>query len=281
MDPVALGLGTALCWGIADFVARFVGRAVGALTALAAVTVAGAVELSLYYAVDGRALPGLAAASGWAWAAAAATMLALLMFYEALRRAPVVMVAPLVGSYPAWGLLISVTLLDVRPPPAAWAAMMAVMAGMVLVAGGGGDAVAAPKGSRRLALGSAVLFSIGVLLAQRAAVEHGALDTVWYTRVLGGGMLVLAMLALRRPLRMPLRWGGVAAAQATLDTGGYVFLYAAAIGLQGAVASVVSSAFGVVSVVLARIFLAERMRWPQLLGMALVFGGVALLSAQK
>ena len=42
---------------------------------------------------------------------------------------------------------------------------------------------------------------------------------------------------------------------------------------------VVASAFGAVTVVLARVFLREAMTWPQWAGIALVVGGVAVLSA--
>lgn len=277
MDPVVLGLATALCWGGADFAARFVGRAVGALMALTAVTVAGAIELSLAMTVAGLPLPRLAAASGWAWAATVATTLSLLMFYEALRRAPLVVVAPLVGAYPAWALLIAIAALDVRPPAETWIAILAVLAGMPLVARDG----AGPPTSRltlALAVGAGMLFAVAVLLGQQSSGVHGELATVWYTRVFGGGLLIAALLALPRP-RLPLRWAAVAAGQGVADTAGYLFLYSAAAGLGGAVATVVSSTFGIVVVLLARLILRESVRAPQWLGMALVFGGIVGLSA--
>lgn len=281
MDPVLLGLGTALCWGVADFVARFLGRAVGALTALAAVTVAGAVELSLALWIIGEPLPSLAATSHWVWSSSLITTVSLWMLYEALRRAPLSVVAPLAGAYPAWTLLLAVIVLGVRPPAAAWMAMAAVIVGMALVGGAAGSAGAdapAEPGARRLALGSGAAFAVAVLLAQEAAAVHGTAATVWYTRVIGGTVLLALVPLFGRP-RLPLRWAATAAVQGTLDTGGYLFLYAAAAGLQATVTTVVSSAFGLVTVLLARIFLGERIGPPHLVGIVLVFAGIAYLSA--
>lgn len=277
MDPALLGLGTALCWGVADFVARLIGRAVGALTALTAVTIAGAVELTAVLLLTDTALPSLYDASIWAWAASAATMASLWMFYEALRRAPIAVVAPLVGAYPAWALMISVLILGVRPAAETWAAMVGVIVGMWLVGSGHAGDTPRQPGARRLAMLSAATFAVAVLLGQHATAIHGTVETVWFTRVLGGAML-LAVLPILMPVRLTWRWAVVAAAQGSVDTGGYLFLYAAAAGMQAAIATVVSSAFGIVTILLARIFLGERIGTRGLTGIALVFGGVAYLS---
>lgn len=277
-DPVLLGLGTAACWGVADFAARFLGRSIGALPALTLVTLFGAVELAALMAVRAQPLPPLGAASPLVWAAAAATVAAMWAFYEALCRAPLVVVAPLVGAYPAWGLLLGVALLGLRPDAADWAAMAAVILGMALVARGGDRAEAGQPEAAWLALGSGLVFAVAVLLAQQAGAEHGSAATVYYTRILGGGML-LAVLLVRARCIPPPRWVAAAAAQAGADTGGYLLLYAAAAGLEAAIATVVSSAFGAVSVLLARVFLKERIRPLQAGGMVLVFGGVAWLAA--
>ena len=84
----------------------------------------------------------------------------------------------------------------------------------------------------------------------------------------------------RRPPVMQRRWWPLLALQGLLDGAGYLALLVGSEGPGSAVAVVVASAFGAVTVVLARLFLREAMTWPQWVGIALVVGGVAVLSAQ-
>ena len=120
MTSVILGLLTALCWGWADVLARFTGRALGAQGSLFGMMLAGTAGLSLWIVVDGQAWPGLP--SWWTIATALLAMTAMLLFYEAMRRGPVSLASPAVGAYPAWAVLISMAF-GVVPPPAALAAM--------------------------------------------------------------------------------------------------------------------------------------------------------------
>jgi len=58
-----------------------------------------------------------------------------------------------------------------------------------------------------------------------------------------------------------------------------LFLLLGSGGRDSAVAAVVASGFGAVTVLLAWRFLKEPMSWRQWLGVALVFGGAAILTA--
>ena len=74
------------------------------------------------------------------------------------------------------------------------------------------------------------------------------------------------------------RWLPLLTAQGLLDGGAYLAIFAGSAADGAAIVAVVSSAFGVVTTVLGRIFLEERITPVQWLGIALVFGGVAVLS---
>ena len=91
-------------------------------------------------------------------------------------------------------------------------------------------------------------------------------------------VLVGVVAARRERPALPLRWLPLLTAQGLLDGGAYLAIFAGAAGDGAAIVAVVSSAFGVVTTLLGRVFLEERVTPVQWLGIALVFGGVAVLS---
>ncbi|MEQ9349557.1 MAG: DMT family transporter, partial [Alphaproteobacteria bacterium] len=211
-------------------------------------------------------------------------MLATLLLYGALARGPVTLVAPIVASYPVVVLLIAVVL-GQRPSPLQWAAMALVMAGVVAVSRAGGRlaaiAVERPGEVRRtvlMALASSCGFGIAISAAQAAVPVYGDLQTVWAGRAIS--LLAILMLFAgrwRRPV-VSAAWWPLVMLQGLLDSGAYLALFAGSSGAGAAIAAVVASAFGVVTVLLARVFLREAMSPLQWAGTAVVFAGVAVLT---
>lgn len=281
MTPVLAGVFSAAAWGTADFAARFTCRAVGASVALLAVTLVGATSLSAWLAFSGHALPSLSELAPWDAANGIATTISMLLLYEALRRGPLSLVSPLVGAYPLWELLLAALFMQVRPAPATWLAMAAIMAGMWIVAAndGGESAVGRRRGTAMLAVAAGMAFGVALVFAQQAVLLHGALPALWLGRLIGLAGLAALLVPRWRSLRVPLPWAAVLSGQGVLDTLGYLFLYASGTGLAAGIATVVSSTFGLVTVALARVFLREPISIRQWLGIALVFAGVAGLSA--
>ena len=88
---ILLGLMAALCWGSADFLARYATRLVGFYRTLIFMQIVGFVGLSLYLLVSGE-LGGLLTHAGWqpwAWAVLAALLniASSLALYRALKLA--------------------------------------------------------------------------------------------------------------------------------------------------------------------------------------------------
>lgn len=282
---VFLGLLSALSWGTADFCARFTGQRLGAIGALGGMLVAGALLLTIILAVRGD-MPDPRSLSLWAAGHALAMLLALGLLYEGLRRGPVSLVAPLSGMYPAWSLAWDV-LNGARPALGAWIAMAAVMAGAGLVARGEDTpaesaAPAAGRGSTiAIATLSGLLFALSLVCARKAVDLHGELATLWFGRGLGALLLLPVLVGLGSWRRLTWGGAGLLTLQGGLDSAGILFLLAgAASGGTGAVATtVISSAFGVVTILWAFLLLRERMTTAQTAGIILVFGGVAGLSA--
>ena len=103
-----MGAGAAGSWGVGDFTARFLGRAIGVPQGLFGMMLVGSLAVGLYIVVSGETLvwelSGL-----WLLALnGVATMLATLMLFEALTRGPVSLGSPMVSSYPAFAVPITV-----------------------------------------------------------------------------------------------------------------------------------------------------------------------------
>ncbi len=284
MNPALWGLTTALCWGSADFIARFTGRALGHRTALFGMLAVGAPVLSLIFWYSD--VPLVRDISGW-WLillTGIGITTATLLLYWGLVRGPVTVVAPIAASYPALNVGLAVAL-GVRPNALDWIAMAAVMAGVIVVARAA-RSFEDPAGYTRqqlrftigLALGAALSFAATIVVAQQASHLYGELQTVALSRwvsLLACGLLLLAR---REAPRVPPRWWPWIGLQGLLDGGAYVALLAGSQGPGAEIAVVVSSGFGAVTVLLARLVLREAMTWPQWAGIAAIVGGVAMLS---
>jgi uncharacterized membrane protein len=106
------GLIAALSLGSADFLARFSTERVGAYRTLFYMQPLGLAGLSVYLVVAGLSLKPAAGASSeaWAWALAVVVLnlLSALAFYRALQAGTVSIVSPIVASYAAITVLLSV-----------------------------------------------------------------------------------------------------------------------------------------------------------------------------
>lgn len=280
MIAVMLGLFTALCWGTADVLARHTGRALGAQGALLTMMSAGLIGMTLWLILGEGHWPGWP--SGWTQLTAVLAALGLLLFYEAMRRGPVSLASPVVGAYPAWIVVISM-LLGVRPSLPMLAAMALTMAGVVVVsrfAAPLNDPNEAPNRTVTLILSlvAGLVFAIALQTGQMGVLQDGKSMVLWWGRAVGVPVMCILVYLGPKPPALTAPVLGWAAFQGVLDTLGMFSLYAAGRNLDGALATVASSAFGVVTVVLARIFYKERISLGQGIGIAAVTFGVSTLA---
>lgn len=286
MGPAAWGMMTALGWGTADFIARFTGRAMGHVVALVGMLLisslvmtgaALAMELRFEWRWDGAELLLLAGVG---------VMAGTLLLYWGLSRGPVTIVAPIVGSYPALNLVISV-ILGVRPTLTQWALMLAVLLGVVVVSRASksfedGDefTALALRKTVLISLGAACGFALGVAGLQGASPIYGEWQTVILSRWLSFAFAALFLFGQARQMPVvPLRWSPVLLVQGLLDGGAYLALVYGGTDLEGALTIVVASSFSAITVLLARFILREAMTWPQWVGIAMIVGGVVALSS--
>ena len=282
MSAVLFGLLTAVCWGGADFMARFSGRAVGPDVALSGMLAASAVLLTVLALVTSAPLIGSFA--GWylILATGVGVMVATLLLYAGLARGPIGIVAPIVGAYPAFNVLIGLAA-GIVPVGWQWIAIVAVMAGVAVVARFAPDPGEDVTGDLRvtlvIAILSALTFALAISAGQAAARLHGELAVTaaarWVSVVAAFGYLVIR----GRPVLVRAGWRWLVAAQGTLDGLAYLALFAAAHGPGSVIAAVVASSFATVTVLLSRFVLKEPMSLAQWAGIAMIVIGVGALSA--
>lgn len=281
MLALSFGLAAATLWAVHDLLARKLSQGAALLPILFVVLIAGTFGLVPVAVTMG----GWGTMTGGAWALAALSGLAFTVaiggLYKAFSLAPVRVVSPVVGAYPLLTLLIAVA--QGRPvAPGDWLAVLAIVIGIAIVAIAARDD--APEGyaaapgvaigwAGLAAMGFAATFALG-----QEATRLGAELPVMLTGRIVALLMVVGLMLWHRSSLAPLRrqvW--VLALMGLLDALA-LGLVTASGGLPRAeYASVSSSLFGVLTVLLAAWFLKEHVRPVQWLGIACVFGGIAAL----
>lgn len=287
-----LGLLTALSWGTSDFAARFSSRAIGAMAAALGGSIVSALLMSAGLLWFGLAVPTDPAGLALAAASGVATGLALTLLYQGLRVGSVALAVTLASTYPVWALAVGVAAQGVRPSLAAWVAMAVTLAGVWIVSAadphagddaGPEDAPArtpVPRGRLILiGLASGLCFALALKFAQPAVEALGQVPALWAARLTSSALLLVLLLASRRGVPRPGGWVWIVVLQGILDAAGYLSLLSVTEGVEAEVATVVSSAVGVVTILLAHVILREPVGRAQWGGIALTFAGVAALSA--
>lgn len=282
MLSLGFGLAAALAWAIHDLLVRKLTQGSAMLPMLLTVLAAGSLGLALptlivggWDRMTGKAV-ALSVAAGVVYVIGSGGL------YQALSRAPVRIVAPVLGSFPMLSLGIAAA--QGRAVAAVeWLAVAAIVAGIAWVALTGRDGGGSLRGSLAAALLWAVAgaagFAATFALGQEAARAGATFPAMLVTRITALACTLALGLACRsiRPapgtLPFLLAMGGLDALALGLVT-------ASAWLPHPEYAAVASALFGVLTILLAWRFLGERVAPPQWLGIVAVFGGIAVLSLQ-
>jgi drug/metabolite transporter (DMT)-like permease len=284
MSSVLLGLVTAFSWGVNDFLARFPARTVGPIPTVLVVTFSGLIFISAWLLISGEAISfswpqlWLPAASGMLFA------LSTLSLFAAFALGPISLVAPIAASYPAIAMIFAVAQ-GARPSVLQWSAVAAVMAGVAIVSTSGRNyrdsghiAAGQLKTILALAFGASVCSAVAQSCGQAAALTFGDVPALWLSRIFGLVTIGAIYLAQRPRAELAKGWLPLLGLMGALDAAGLGSIFAAGNLPDPAFAVVASSAFSAVAVILARAVLKEPIGPVQLLGMVLIFAGLAGLA---
>ena len=295
MTAVLLALASSLAWGVADFGAGLASRRRAVVTVLAVSSAASFPVVVALVALRGEPPPGVAPAALAALAAVAGTA-GIAAFYRGLAVGSMSVVAPISATGAVLPVVFGIASGE-RPSVLQGAGVALALAGVLLasreaVDGADADAfgaadpgtAASGEGPRRT--------SAGVGLALVAAVGFGGffigIDAAsdadpWWAILAQRGtglLLVLAAAVIIRPgLRVSGAEGGALAVIGILDmTANLLFALASTYGLVSLV-GLLGSLYPVVTVLLARGVLRERLAPAQWAGVGAALVGVAMISA--
>jgi len=271
----AFALGASLAWGFGDFLGGLKSRVMPALSVIAVSQPFGLVVLAVAVAVRGTAPP-----SGdvwWACLSACLGTLGLFAFYRGMAAGAmsvVVPIASLAAAFPViWGLASGDNVTAVQE-----LGFVAAIGGSTLASierHEHGTRLAAGVGWAALAM---VAFGGYYVPMHTAAAQ----DWLWPSFLFRctSVTLVWSIVLVRRTVPHGFRPHLLAlAAVGLLDTGGNVLFAAASVHGLLSVVSVLASLYPVVTVVLARIALHERVQLAQDVGIVATLAGVVLISA--
>jgi drug/metabolite transporter (DMT)-like permease len=296
---IVLGLTGALCWGGADFAARFASRRVGAYRTLFFMQFFGFIALSVYLKFRGGFFEGIA--PGWhPWTLAALAgvinMIASLSLYYSFQIGVMSIVGPVSSAYPALTVALAIASGE-RITALRGAGLGVTLVGVILAAttfapnaaspvNANPERESAPKESAHLSkgVGWALLAALGFgvlfwFLGFYVVPAVGPTISVWVIRLTSFSALAVAAIPARQSLKLPsgsVWW--LLAAVGFLDTAAFVANNAGLHTGQVSVVSVLASLYGAVTVLLAWIFLREKLERSQWFGIILIFAGIVLVS---
>lgn len=280
MESLMLGMTAALLWGLHDFTVRRVSAAADAAALYFLVLVFGVLWILPFALLSPgwtELSPGL---TGFTVLAGLVYAFGVYALYRAFAIGPVRLVAPICGAYP----LLSVGLAMVQGQEITllvWLAAAAVVAGVALVARGeGGDGEGSSRAAILWSIAAATGFFASLGMLHSAAEAAADAPVALIARLAGCAGILMLILGQRVPVRPALTVWPILAMMAALDLGGMFAVTAAGSFDRPEFASVTSSCFGLVTVLLAWRFLREPVRPVQWAGIGVVFAGVAILSSQ-
>jgi len=276
MDAIVLALGASLSWGFADFFGPLQGRKLGALRTLVYVQVGGLVGIAVIVAV--RWIGPQDAVALLAIPAAISGTLGLFAYYRGIAVGAISIVAPIAGVSAVVPVIVGIASGE---SPSAWqlAGMACALMGVFLAAreprSSGDSRIAAGVG---LAILAAIGFG-GYFPFMHAA---GNADFWWASlifRIASTSVIMLAVVVTRPNIVVPGRVLPWLALIGFGDMFGNLLFAAASTSGLVSVTSVLASLYPIVTVILARFVLSERVARSQEAGIALTLAGVVLISA--
>ena len=274
MVAAALALAAAVSWGIGDFLGGLKSRSLRPVAVLIVAQPIGGALLGTWVAIRGQGPPGSEVL--WACVASVFGTVGLIAFYRGMAAGALSIVAPIAGAGAAipviWGLARG----D-NPSSYQELGFAAALVGVVLASferNPQAARVAAGVGWAAIAM----LAFGGYYIPMHAASQGDFLWAAFIFRLTSTTLIATSWLVLRPPRARRADLPALASI-GILDTGGNVFFAASSTKGLVSVVSILASLYPVVTVLLARAVLHERVHRSQELGIALTLAGIVLISA--
>jgi drug/metabolite transporter (DMT)-like permease len=278
MLGVGLALGASLCWGVGDFIAGTKSRVLPVLVVLVCSQLVGLVWIGAVALIAQDPVPGgreilLGAASAVAGTAG------LACFFRAIAIGKMSLVVPIAATAAVVPVIVGVATGD-RPGPLQVAGMIVALAGAVMASREPGE-----EGERGSLAAGVLLAALSALfigfffLAIDGASDGGAVWASLVNRITSVTLLLIAAAVVRPKLSAARPHVPALAAAGTLDVSANLLFAAATTKSLISLVSVAGSLYPVVTVLLARVLLHERVHRIQEAGVIAALCGVVLIAA--
>ena len=275
-----LGILSALSFGIGDFLARFSSREVGFKNSLFWMLVIGAIFYLILFSFFGDGLNPNPIGLSNSFLSGILIMFGLLCLYRGLQMGPVSIVAAITASNPLIVFLIRYAL-GSEPTLLQWLSTLVVISGAILVSFSAnsfqeslGLTKKQIKESVIISFMASITLALGLIFSQEATNTLEPLETVIYIRFFSLLGISLILLFTKSKITLTKKAIPILFFQGILETSGYFCLVSAYIFDKASIAVVISSGFGLVTIILARLILKEQISKLQSVGIFLTFLGV-------
>jgi drug/metabolite transporter (DMT)-like permease len=272
-----LALAGGACWGIGDFFGGLASRRIAVLTVLAVSQAIGLAGLLAWVLFSGEAFPGAVELLPAA-AAGLAGVIGLGALYRGLAIGAMGIVAPISAASPIVPLAVDASKGEV-PAALQWLGILLVLGGIVILSRepspSGGRPIAAGAG---LAIVAALGFGLFVVGIDAGSDESPAWAVV-IARSVAVSFAVVAALVTAVSLRPPAGLLPMLAVVGLGDVGANVLIATATTHGTAGIVAVLSSVYPVVTILLARFLLGERLSSAKRAGGGVALTGAALVAA--
>lgn len=272
-----LALGGALCWGIGDFLGGLAARRIAVLTVIVVSQTIGLLGLALWIWVADEPFPGAAELLP-AVGAGVAVVIGVAALYRGLAIGAMGIVAPISAAGPVVPLAVDAAQ-GTTPAMLQWLGIGLILVGITTL-----SHEPSPSGGRQLAAGAglAVVAALGFglfVVGIDAGSDESATWAVLTARTAAVPLAIVAALVTSTALRPPKALLPMLAAIGIVDTGANVLVATATTEGAAGIVAVLSSLYPVVTVVLARIVLTEKLSRQKRAGGVVALAGAALVAA--
>ncbi|GER87486.1 hypothetical protein KDW_16480 [Dictyobacter vulcani] len=287
------GLMAAVFWGLGDFLARYATHRIGTYRTLCYLQCVGIVGLTIYLLVTGE-LPHVfthASWQPWIWALVA-TLLNIassLALYRAFQVGAISLVSPIAASYAVVTVILAFlsgeVLTGLQNVAIVFVLLGVIFCSTPSVRQPGRFFFSLPwRGASRQGILLALLASLGYgltfwVLGFFVTPGLGGITPVWFIRVLTPCVLLVCSPFVKLPLTFPrgsVWW--LLLGTGFFDTLAYIAYTSGMQPGQISLVTMLSSLYSAVTVLLAWLFLRERLQRTQWLGILVIFVGIVLVN---
>jgi drug/metabolite transporter (DMT)-like permease len=274
--PIIYGIASAATWGAADFIGGLASKRTSPYRVLFLGELSGLIPFIILALATGETIPPFTDLL-WAGLASLLGLGGLIFLYRALASGRMTIAAPVSALFAALIPVVFAFFTEGLPPFTTLIGFMLAFIAVWLISQTDGMNLRFSFSDLRLPLISGLFFGVYFI-----AIHKATLNAFFWPLVSarGAGLLTLGSFALltRQPVMPPRDLWGLVIMNGILDIGGNGFYVLAARTGRLDVAAVLGALYPASTVLLAWIFLKERISWIQTAGIILAFAAILLFT---